>query len=85
MYAFVTSSSCAWLVLLVRIRQHSNVFVCLQQGGIQRSILSEEIGTYGTGLSNREYAHTDSAYDNTFQNDPGHTSRAEIRFNEALR
>ncbi len=47
--------------------------------------LSEEIGAYGTGLSETDSADADDAYENTFSDDPGHISRAEIRFNAALR
>jgi hypothetical protein len=47
--------------------------------------LSEEIGAYGTGLDNSDSANADHDYEDTFSTDPGHISRAEIRFNAALR
>lgn len=46
--------------------------------------LEAEIGEFGTGLGRRQTQEADSQYDQSFGNDPGHTSRAEIRFNAAL-
>jgi len=57
----------------------------LQQGQVQRLALEQEIGSFGTGLSNNQEVAVDDAYDNTFMNDPGHISRAEILFNRALK
>jgi len=54
------------------------------QGGSSIS-LEEEIGSFGTALNSRQNRDTDQIYENTYQNDPGHISRAELRFNAALR
>jgi hypothetical protein len=50
-----------------------------------RAILSQEIGAYGTSTDSAQQQETDRMYDSTFQSDPGHISRAELRFNAALR
>lgn len=50
-----------------------------------RAILSQEIGAYGTNTNSAQQQETDRMYDSTFQSDPGHISRAELRFNAALR
>mmetsp|Transcript_38308 Transcript_38308/g.89796 ORF Transcript_38308/g.89796 Transcript_38308/m.89796 type:complete len:268 (+) Transcript_38308:3-806(+) len=59
--------------------------VVLQGGSGGGSVaLEAEIGEFGTGLGRRQTQEADSQYDQSFGNDPGHTSRAEIRFNAAL-
>ena len=46
--------------------------------------LEEEISAFGTGLSREAQSSADAVYDNTWNDDPGHISRAEVRFNRAL-
>ena len=48
-------------------------------------VLEEEIGVFGTALNGRQTNDADSEYEDVFQDDPGHVSRGEIRFNAALR
>ena len=48
-------------------------------------ILEEEIGAFGTALNQRQVQDADAQFDDTFQDDPGHISRGEIRFEAALR
>mmetsp|Transcript_44296 Transcript_44296/g.118173 ORF Transcript_44296/g.118173 Transcript_44296/m.118173 type:complete len:226 (-) Transcript_44296:240-917(-) len=47
--------------------------------------LEQEIGNYGTAESERDRDLTEEEYENTFYDDPGHISRAELRFRKALR
>jgi len=47
--------------------------------------MEQEIGSFGTALNSRQNQDTEKVYENTFQDDPGHISRAELRFNAALR
>ena len=49
------------------------------------AVLEEEIGAFGTALNQRQVEDADAVFDDTFQDDPGHTSRGEIRFEAALR
>jgi hypothetical protein len=49
-----------------------------------RISLEEEISSFGTGLSRKEQDDTEEQYENTFYDDPGHISRAELRFRRAL-
>ena len=53
--------------------------------GARAVVLSDEVGAFGTALSDREQADADDEFEDTFPDDPGHTSRGEIRFNAALR
>jgi len=48
-------------------------------------VLEEEIGSFGTALNQRQVENADAEFDDTFQDDPGHVSRGEIRFEAALR
>jgi hypothetical protein len=47
-------------------------------------VLEEEIGAFGTGLNGRAVRDADAEYEDRFQDDPGHVSRGELRFNAAL-
>ena len=58
---------------------------CSGQTSTKKIVLEQEIGEYGTGLNNQQSLNADNLYENTFQDDPGHISRAEIRFNAALK
>jgi hypothetical protein len=48
-------------------------------------VLEDEVGSYGTALTGQQQENADQEFDDTFQDDPGHISRGEIRFNAALR
>jgi hypothetical protein len=48
-------------------------------------VLEAEIGEFGTGLGRRQTQDADDQYEDNYGDDPGHTSRAELRFNAALR
>ena len=48
-------------------------------------VLEAEIGEFGTGLGRRQTQDADTQYEDNYGDDPGHTSRAELRFNAALR
>jgi len=60
------------------------VFSLSQAGATSAVVLEEEVGTFGTALSYRQVQDADAEYEDRFQNDPGHVSRGEIRFNSAL-
>lgn len=47
-------------------------------------VLEEEVGAFGTGLNERAVQDADAEYNDRFQDDPGHVSRGELRFNAAL-
>ena len=49
-----------------------------------RYVLEAEISSYGTGQSEKEQDDTERQYEDTFYDDPGHISRAELRFRKAL-
>mmetsp|Transcript_32596 Transcript_32596/g.50713 ORF Transcript_32596/g.50713 Transcript_32596/m.50713 type:complete len:284 (-) Transcript_32596:441-1292(-) len=54
------------------------------QGANKPAVLEQEIGAFGTRLRQSQQRDIEDVYDDTFQGDPGHISRAELRFNEAL-
>jgi len=47
-------------------------------------VLEEEVGSFGTALNQRQVHDADAEFEDRFQDDPGHVSRGEIRFNAAL-
>ena len=66
----------------------SFAFVQARDGGVAKRgavVLEEEIGAFGTALNQRQVEDADAEFDDTFQDDPGHVSRGEIRFEAALR
>jgi len=64
--------------------RYLNTFMSKQGASAGSVVLEEEIGTYGTGLGRRQVRDADAEYESKFGADPGHTSRAELRFNAAL-
>ena len=60
------------------------MFSLSQAGATSAVVLEEEVGTFGTALSYGQIQDADAEYEDRFQNDPGHVSRGEIRFNSAL-
>ena len=54
------------------------------QNIVQRFSMEQEISSFGTGLSSKEQDDTEKQYEDTFYDDPGHISRAELRFRKAL-
>jgi len=53
-------------------------------GGKHAVVLEEEVGSFGTSLNQRQVQDADAEFEDRFQDDPGHVSRGEIRFNAAL-
>jgi hypothetical protein len=51
---------------------------------VSKIVLEQEISSFGTGLSPKERDETEQQYEDTFYDDPGHISRAELRFRKAL-
>jgi hypothetical protein len=71
-------------VISVYLRGSDSVRLSQDNSSVSRIVLEQEISSFGTGLSTKDRDETEQQYEDTFYDDPGHISRAELRFRKAL-